>query len=234
MEFTLLAAAATGVAAMWGMLRWEAPRGNAARCAGDLWGDALTAAVAGIFGGRLLAMVLAGTNPLAHPGDILIVRSGVSTVGAVLTAVVAFLLLSRREPVAAADGVAAAGLVGLAGWQAGCTFRGACLGTATDLPWALTAPGSTVGRHPVEWYAALLLVAAGIALALWKTRGRPAPGLPASVAVLAAAGIRLVTEPLRPSLGGSPWWFYALGVLLGILGVLVFSRRARPAPAGDG
>ena len=84
MEFTLLGAAAIAAAAAYGMLWWEAKRGNAARCAGNLWETALVSVVAGIFVGRLIAMLIDGVNPLAHPMDVMLVRSGVSTVGAAL------------------------------------------------------------------------------------------------------------------------------------------------------
>ena len=76
MEFTLLFAAFFGVAGFWLMLRWEAARGNAADCAADLWEIGLTAAVVGVFVGRLAAMIADGVNPLTNPGDILIVRAG--------------------------------------------------------------------------------------------------------------------------------------------------------------
>jgi len=243
MEFTLLAAAALGAGGVYAMLWWEGRRGNAARCAGNLWDAALVAVVAGIFGGRIVAMILAGTNPLTHPGDILIVRAGVSTVGASLVAVATFLWSYRREPLAAADAIAAAALAGLAGWHAGCLFRpGGCLGTASDLPWAWAQPGSDVTRHPVEVYAAVALIVAAILLARWKAHGRPRAGVPASLAVAVAGGVRLLTEPLRPSLGGGPVWFYALATVVGAIGIVVFTlqaRRARPAsttrsaPDGD-
>lgn len=238
MEFTLLAAAALGIAAANVMLWWEARHGNADRCAGNLWDTMLIAAIAGLFLGRLVAMALDGVNPINHPGDVIIVRAGVATVGATIGAGATFLWLARREPVAMADGIAAAMLAGLAGWHAGCLFRSGCLGTATDLPWAVAQPGSTITRHPVELYAAGLLLLAAIAVALWKAWGRPSAGLPASLGVAAAAGIRLATEPLRPSLGGGPVWWYLVGFVGGLAAAAGFWWRARtrgrprPAPRG--
>lgn len=226
MEFTLLGAVALAAAAAWLMLWWEARHGNADRCSGNLWETALFSAMAGLFIGRLATMLANGTNPLTNPGDIVLVRGGVSTIVAPLAAVAVFLFISRNEPVAMADGISAAALAGLAGWHAGCLFRDACLGTATDLPWALTQTGSSVGRHPVELYAAVLLAIAGVALAAWKAYGRPAAGVPASIAVAAAAAVRLVTEPMRPSLGGGPVWFYAAALTAGLAGVAWFWRRS--------
>jgi len=227
MEFTLLGAAALAAAAAWLMLWWEARHGNADRCSGNLWETVLLAAMAGLFIGRLATMLANGTNPLTNPGDVVLVRGGVSTMVAPLAAMAVFLIASRREPVAMSDGIAAAALAGLAGWHSGCLVRDACLGTATDLPWALTQQGSNVGRHPVELYAAVLFAIAAVAIAAWKAHGRPPPGVPASLAVAAAAAIRLVTEPMRPSLGGGPVWFYAACIVAGLIGAGWFWRRAR-------
>ncbi len=231
MEFTLLGAAAIAGGAAYGMLWWEAKRGNAARCAGNLWETALVSAVIGIFIGRIVTMLIDGVNPLAHPLDIMLVRSGVSTVGASLGAAVLFLWQSRKEPVAMADGISAAALAGLAGWAAGCLVRGTCLGTASDLPWALAQEGSTMTRHPVGIYAAVFLGVAAVALASWKAYRRPSAGVPASIAVTVAAAARLATEPFQPSLSGGPMWFYAGALVVGLAGTVWFGfvlpRRAQ-------
>lgn len=227
MEFTLLAAAALGAAGAYVMLWWEARHGNADRCAGNIWEGGLVAVVVGLFSGRIAAMIIDGVNPLSHPGDVLLVRGGVSTAIASLAAILTYLWMGRRQPIAMADGISAAALSGLAGWHAGCVFRdGACLGTATDLPWAVAQSGSTVTRHPVEIYAALLFLLAAIALAAWKAYGRPNAGVPASLALLTAGAVRLVTEPLRPSLTGGPIWWYAVGVAVGVIGIVGFTLRA--------
>jgi hypothetical protein len=216
MEFTLLAAAAIAGAAAYVMLWWEARHGNAARCTGNLWEAGVASAVAGIFIGRIVAMLIDGVNPIAHPLDVILVRSGVSTVGASLGAAAVFIWLARREPVGMADGISAAALAALAGWHAGCLVRGTCLGTASDLPWAMAQTGSEVTRHPVGIYAALMLGVAAIGLAWWKAYRTPPSGTPASIAVIAAAGTRLVLEPLQPSISGGPVWFYAAGLAVGI------------------
>jgi len=227
MEFTLLANAAIAAFAGWAMLWWEARRGNADRCAGNLWEAGLIAAVVGIFGGRIVQMVVDGVLPWQHAGDVVLVRGGVSTVGASLLAVVTFLWIARREPVAMVDGISAAALAALAGWHGACGVRGACLGTPSDLPWALAQEGSTVTRHPVELYAATVFALAAVGVAVWKAYGRPPAGVPASLALAAAGGIRFVTETVRPSLGGGPVWFYALGLVGGLAAVAAFAARAR-------
>ncbi|MDJ0961039.1 MAG: prolipoprotein diacylglyceryl transferase [Acidimicrobiia bacterium] len=231
MEFTLLFAAFFGVAGLWLMLRWEAARGNAADCAADLWEIAITAAVVGVFIGRLAAMIGDGVNPITNPADILIVRAGVATGWASAAALVTVAWLGRKELWPAMDGLAPAALAALGGWHAGCLARATCLGTTTDLPWGVAQSPGGPGRHPVEIYAAVLFLVVAIAVALWKARGRPAAGLPAAIALIAAGGIRLTTEPFRPSLGGGPVWWYLAAIAIGAIGgvVAVRLRRRRPS-----
>jgi len=231
MEFTLLWAALIAAVFAYAVLRWEADRGNQGCCSGNLWEVAITSAVAGIFIGRIVMMLVDGVNPLGHPMDVLLVRSGVSTAGASLGAAAVFAWLSRREPIAMADGISAAAVAGLAGWQAGCVVRGTCLGTASGLPWAFAQDGSTVTRHPVGAYAAILLAFAALALVWFKARRSPASGVAASLAIVAAAGVRLVTEPLQLSLSGGPTWFYWSALAAGSAGTLWFGliRRRRTA-----
>jgi len=234
MEFSLLAAAAVATGAFWVMLRWEAKRGNAAGCALDLWEAGITAAVAGVFIGRLTSMASAGINPFTDPGQILLVRSGVSTVGAALGTLAAYLFLARLDIVGGFDAIAAAAVAALAGWHAGCLATDGCLGTASTLPWAISLEGSTVTRHPVELYAAILLAAAAFGIALWRQYGTPPPLGPGGVALLAASGVRLVTEPLRISLSGGPILFYAAGCAVGVAlivgSVLARQRRGGSSP----
>ncbi len=218
MEFTLLAAAAIAGAAAYAMLWWEARHGNAAQCTGNLWEIGMVSVVAGIFIGRIVAMLVDGVNPIAHPMDVVLVRSGVATAGASLGALAVFGWQARREPISMADGVAAAALAGLAGWHGACIVRGTCLGTASDLPWAVAQAGSNVTRHPVGIYAAIMLGSAALAIAWWKAYRRPPAGSPAAVAVIAAAATRLFLEPLQPSISGGPVWFYAAALAVGVAG----------------
>jgi len=215
MEFSLLGAAAIGVFGFWIMIRWEAKRGNAAGCAVDLWDSGLVAAIAGLFIGRIVSMIQTGVNPLTEPLQIMLMRSGVSTVAVVIGALLVFSYLARDALVDAADGIAPAALMGLAGWYAGCLATGSCLGTESSLPWAVALPGSQITRHPVEIYAAIAMAIASIALALWKQYGRPALGSVAGLALLSASIIRLATEPMRISLAGGPILLYSAGVLAG-------------------
>jgi prolipoprotein diacylglyceryltransferase len=237
MEFTLLAAATIGIAGVWLMLRWEAARGNAAGCARhdvgrDLWDVALAAIGAGVVLGRVAAMVVSGVNPILDPADLIIVRGGVATGWASVGALAVVAWTSRRPPWIVADGLAAAALAGLSGWHAGCVVRSACLGTTTDLPWGFAASPGGLPRHPVEVYAGMLLLAAALALALWKARGRPPVGVPAALALAAAGAVRLVTEPLRPSLGGGPIWWYVAAMAVGVVLVLWRAGATPKAPRG--
>ncbi|MFP3915664.1 MAG: prolipoprotein diacylglyceryl transferase family protein [Actinomycetota bacterium] len=215
MEFTLLAAALGGVACLWIGLRATGPTSDF-----DL---AVTAAVVGMFGGRIVAMVLAGVNPLAHPLDVVLVRGGVDPVGATLAALAYLAWASRSRP-GRLDALGPAALAGLAGWHAGCLWRGTCLGAAGDVPWGWSLAGSDVVRHPVELYTAGLLVAAAVILTR-ASRGR------AGLALAAAAGARLLTEGLRPGLGDGPAPWYGAGVAAGIGWFLVRRRGPRPPQA---
>ena len=233
MEFTLLGAAFVAVIALYVTLYWEARRGNAQECTHDLWEIALSAAAVGILVGRLAAMIGAGVNPITNPADIIIVRGGVATGPAAVAAILTAACLGRRELWPVLDGLAAAALAGLGGWHLGCVVRGSCLGTPSDLPWAMTQPGSTVGRHPVEIYAALALFAGAILLVWLRSNGRLRPAVAASAALAWAGLVRLVTEPLRPTLAGGPILWYWAAIVLGVI-LLFVHLRAAPAVASDG
>ncbi len=223
MEFTLLWAALTAVAAIWiaaRLLRDRLPDHTTDRLVG--------AAALGMLAGRLVAMALQGINPIAHPGDILLVRGGVHTGAATVGTIVAF-LWSGKGQLRDLDSVAPVALIGLAGWQAGCLWRGACLGTASNLPWAWAEPGSAITRHPTELYAAL-----GMMAAAWVVYRLPERLLLRAGSALAlAALVRLLTEPVRLSLTGGPWAWYLGGIVVGSLvawrGDRLVERRASPS-----
>lgn len=239
MEFTLLGAVLFAVLPLYGVLYWEARRGNAASCTKNLWDIALAGVIAGVFVGRLAAMIGDGVNPLTHPADMVLIRGGVATGPAAVAGIATVAWLGREELWPVFDGLAAAALAGLGGWHAGCVVRDACLGTASDLPWAVAQDGSTVTRHPVEIYTALGLFAGAIVIAVWRQRGRPAPAVPAGLALAWASAVRLLTEPLRPNLSGGPIAWYVLGFVAGFaLALWAWNRHrhgrsAGNAPVGD-
>ena len=233
MEFSLLGAAAMAIAAIYLALWWEVGRGNAADRTRDLWDTIITAGVTGLVAGRLAAMIGGGTNPLANPADILIVRSGVDTGIAALVAIGVAAFMARRDLLPTLDAIAPATVAGLAGWHAGCLVTDACLGTPTGLPWGIAQAGSDIPRHPVEIYAALLLVIGAVALIAWKRRHPPA-GMTAGAALAWAGGARLLTEPMRPGIGTGPEWWYAAAIAVGIALAVWGSLRTRyPADSGQ-
>jgi prolipoprotein diacylglyceryltransferase len=231
-EFTLLIAAAGAVAALRLVLYYEAPRGNAAvGCASRLFDAGLSAMFFGVLIGRLWAMVAAGTSPLARPFDVLLVRGGVATGPATVAALITFAWIMRDDLWWAIDSIAPAAVAGLAAWHAGCLATGACLGTTTTLPWAMTEPASSVGRHPTELYAALTLTLVAATLVVWKMRTRPVPGVLGAIGFTAAAATRLATEPLRLTLGSPPTQWYILGIVSGVALIIWRQRTTRAEPS---
>lgn len=216
MEFTLLFAAASALVAMWVANRMARP--DVVKPTDLLIG----AAAVGLFVGRIAAMVIDGVNPITNPGDIIIVRAGVDTGFATVGALAALAWATRSDLPRVSDLLAPAAVAGLAGWHAGCVWRDACLGTVSDLPWALAQEGSAVTRHPVEIYAALTLVGAAYLL----SRLPFAPWLRTGSALGLAALIRLGTQPFRPSLTGGPVWWYGAGIGAGLL-IAVWALASR-------
>lgn len=217
MEFTLLWAVLTAVALGWiGLRIWPE------RVPDHAFDRLLGGAVAGLAAGRLTAMLSQGINPLTNPGDIIIIRGGVHT-GAAVMAFIATLYWTTRGERSALDALAPSVLLALAGWHAGCLWRGACLGSPSELPWAWALETSDITRHPVEIYTAIgLVLAAWLVSSLgWRVWVR------AGVALAAAAGLRLLTEPIRPSITGGPVMWYVAGMAVGAGFAVLGSRLLR-------
>lgn len=215
MEFNLLWAVLTALAAAYIALRLrpiETPDRPLDRLIG--------AAVVGMFAGRLAAILEAGINPIVNPGQLILIRGGVDTMWASLAGF-ATLAWPLRKNLQALDNLAPPVLAALAGWHGGCLWRSACLGTASDLPWAWSLPGSDVSRHPVELYAAILLAVGAFFLARISLPRGAITGL----AILWSALTRLLTEPMRPSINGGPVLFYLVAAIVGTATVSVIWRR---------
>lgn len=222
MEFTLLWAALTGAAFAWSGVRiWKHGLGE------KPFDVLIGAAVVGLAVGRLAAMAQQGINPFTDPLQIILVRGGVDTGFASLGSLVALAWLIRGQ-VQLADALAPSALFALAGWHAGCLWRSACLGTASDLPWAWAQSGSSISRHPVEIYAAIGLIAAAVLIARLGKR----PYVRSGLALAGAGTVRLATEPMRHTLTGGPTAWYAAAIVVGIvLAIAGRSLATRSAPA---
>ena len=225
MEFTLLFAAALGIASMWLAIRLTPGLSERVE---DPFGVLLGASMVGLFAGRLGAMILTGTNPITHLPDILLVRGGVDTGVASVAVMAALWWAHKKNFLTTADALTASALIGLAGWQAGCLLRGACLGTSTNVPWAI-ASESGIGRHPTEIYAAI-----GFLIAAWLLRrASPPAGRTAALGLIAASAVRLATEPLRPTLGNGATWWYVTGLAVGAVALIAVRNRDRQSKAQD-
>ena len=234
MELTLLWAALTGVAAAALALRWLSASPGWELGVGRPLEALVGAAAVGMLTGRLAAMLGGGVNPLTHPGDVLLVRGGVDPVAATIGAVVALAWSLRPEVLVRLDALAPAAVAGLAGWHAGCLWRGTCLGDPSGLPWAWSHTPQGVSRHPVELYAAIGLLLGAVLLAeLWKRR-QASPGLVSALAVVVTAGVRALTEPLRATIGGGRLGWYLAGVTLGTVAALTATRRRLGARSAAG
>ena len=226
MEFTLLGAALTGAIGLWLGLRL--PGGRSSSEALDRPWDVLVGAAAiGVFSGRLVEMVMAGVNPLTNPFDVILVRGGVDTVAASIAAV-ATLAWVFRSDLTALDVVAPATLMGLAGWHAGCLWTESCLGAATGGDWGFTLPGSEVGRHPTELYAAIALIVFAFVVSRPRT-----PFVATGLALAAAGAVRAATQPIRPSLTGGPMWAYLTAVAVGFAIALAGRRWERRSVSSE-
>ena len=223
MEFTLLGAALTGALGIWLGIRLPGVRSRAETVERP-WDVLVGAAAIGVFSGRLVEMITVGVNPLTNPFDVILVRGGVDTVAASVAALVT-LAWVFRDDLTTLDIVAPAALLGLAGWHAGCLWTGSCLGAATGGDWGFTLPGSLVGRHPTELYAAAALAV----FAVVTTRPRT-PFVATGLALAAAGAVRAATQPIRPSLTGGPMWAYLTAIALGSAVAIGGHRWARRRP----
>jgi hypothetical protein len=124
------------------------------------------------------------------------------------------------------DATAAAAVLGLAGWHAGCLWRNLCLGAGSDLPWAWSLPTSTITRHPVEIYAALGLIAAAFIVARLPVRTLLRTG----AGLTLASFVLLLTEPLRLTIQGGLEAWYIAGIATGMVVVALGGRVGRSAP----
>ncbi|MBT8200988.1 MAG: hypothetical protein KJO36_10750, partial [Acidimicrobiia bacterium] len=114
MEFTLLGNVLVALFAVYAGL-WLMGRRDPTFCVRDVWDLALAGAISGLIVGRVVAMVKGGVNPITHPGDFILVRAGVDTVGASVGALAAVAFLQRDRLPGLLDQLAPAALFGLGG-----------------------------------------------------------------------------------------------------------------------
>jgi len=203
MEFTLLGAAVLAYAAMTITAKRVQPDDEPKLA--DL---ILGATMLGLVVGRVWYMIGTGTNPLTHLGDFILIRAGVSTIGAAVGFLIVLIWGFRSQSPRALALVGVPTLVGLAGWELGCLIRGTCLGTESTF--GLTSVAG-VTRHPIGVYTGLLFLLA--AFIVWRVQRDGYALWTGPFAFGMAALARAVTEPLRLHFGtGLLWWYVGAAV----------------------
>ena len=222
MDLTLLGRA---VGAMFAAaLTVRALRGRRPPDFSEPFNDLLGAVLVGMAAGRLAYVVGEGINVIAHPLELVLIRGGIVSVPAAMAAIGFLVWACRCDLWSRLDHLVPAALVGLAVWEAGCWWQGSCLGSLSGLWWAIALPGSNLTRHPVGVYVAVLLVAA--AIWLWK-RPLPWSGGSAAAGLGWASAVRLMV-PIWSVGGWSNWtWWYLVGVVLGLGGVVAARHRSK-------
>lgn len=227
MDVTLLlrAAGAMGAAALvlWLSRRPSPPDPSAP------FSDVLGAVLIGMAVGRLAYVLGEGIDLLAHPMELVLIRGGVAPVPAAIAGVCSLAWICRSDLLHRMDRMAPAVLAGLAVWEGGCWWQGACLGSPSGLWWAMTLSGSDLTRHPVGVYAALLLVTG--ALWLWW---RPLrwKGAGAAAGLGWASAVRLAVPLWSVGVWSNWTWWYLVGLLVGLGGVVAAQLKSRE-PMGE-
>ncbi len=185
--------------------------------------DLLGAVLVGMAVGRLAYLLGEGIDLIEHPIEIVLVRGGIAPVPAAMAALGYLVWSGRSDLSIRMDHLAAPALAGLAIWEAGCWWQGSCLGSPSGIWWAVALPGSDLTRHPVGMYAAGLLAAGAVWLLLRPLRWK---GASAAAGLGWASTVRLAV-PLWSVGNWSNWaWWYLLGVVLGLGGVVAARRKA--------
>ena len=225
MDFTLvlraLGAMVVAALVLWASRRHSPPGST------QPFSDLLGAVLVGMAAGRLSYVLAEGIDLLARPMELIFIRGGVAPVPAAIAAVGYLAWTCRSDLLRRLDHLVPAVLAGLAVWEGGCWWQGSCLGSPSDLWWAMPLQGSDLLRHPVGVYVSILL-AAGAALLWWRPLrwegGSAAAGLGW------ASAVRLVT-PLWSVGAWSHWtWWYLAGVVMGAVGLLATRRRFEKLP----
>jgi phosphatidylglycerol:prolipoprotein diacylglycerol transferase len=137
---------------------------------------AAVAAITGVIGARIF-FVLGNLDIFrGNWGQVFDLNMrGLVYYGGLFLAVPACVLLVRRLKLpagAVADAVGLALPLALGIARVGCFLNGCCGGKPSDLPWAVTFPGSATSVHPVQLYEMILDLAAFVFLLLVRKRMR--------------------------------------------------------------
>lgn len=227
MDLTILWRLVPAVAAA-ALVAWAAGRPARVRPAAAV-DEVLRALVIGGVAARLAWLLLGG--PLVWRralSTIILLRAGVETwVGVAVAAVVvaAWTPEPRRTWLLAAAPPAT--LAALAVWHGLCGVEGVCAGRPAT--WGVTLPGYASRVVPVSWIEAA--VAAGLAVAAWLMRARPARSVALAAAYAAARALLafwrapLVALPTRDQVLSA-----VAAVVLALVAHRLRGRSAVPVP----
>jgi len=203
--------------------------------------------IVGIVGARLYHVMESPRDLFADPWGQLLSRYGLAWFGGLIGALIAWVILARRNEIPlleSLDAGSSAAALGYGVGRLGCLLSGdGDYGTPTSLPWGMSFPNGLVPTtqrvHPTPLYE--LLAAILIALALWRL-GRPRASAPnpspvgevfAAYLILTGAS-RFLVEFIRINprsfLGITNAQLASiLSVAVGVV-LLYLRRRARPKP----
>ena len=116
--------------------------------------------ISGLFGARLLHILVHFSYYLHHPAEIIAIRhGGMAAQGGLIFGLIAGIIFLRRAKLPTLRVLDLFGLyfpLAQAIGRIGCFLNGCCYGKETDFFWAVRFPFDGVARHPTQLYYALV------------------------------------------------------------------------------
>lgn len=213
--------------------------------------DLLTYLIIGVLvGGRLGYFLLYQTSSFARDPLVLfrVWEGGMASHGGFLGVLAAVWWWARKRKIAllqVTDLVSTVTAAGLLFGRIANYINGELWGKVTDIPWAVIFPQSAPPntpllliepRHPSQLYQAALegaVLLAWMQWRFWRSDARMTPGRLTGEFLVAYAILRMIGEHFREPdasllLGVSRGTFYSVFLIVGGIGLILWSRRAAP------